>query len=176
MAMNPQTDNTRLIALVREGMSVHDASGERVGKVRSVHVGDGADPADADRQAREAIAEVQAATREPDRPLGTGNIAAVGVGGLSGDGGHPLGPLTGAAAIDPDDPDRLVAEGPLGAQVADNDLPRERHDVLVRQGYIRIDSAGLFAADRYATADQLAQVGDDAVQLNVSRDALISAR
>jgi hypothetical protein len=174
--MNPTADNTRLIAQVREGMTVHDASGERIGKVRSVFVGDGADPADADRQAREAIADVQAATREPERPLGTGDIEAVGVGGLSGDGGHPLGPLTGAAALDPDDPDRVVAEGPMGAQIPDDDLPRDRRDVLIRQGYIRIDSAGLFAADRYATADQLSQVADDTVQLSVPRDALMSAR
>ena len=176
MATDPMADNTRLIAQVREGMTVHDASGERVGKVRSVHVGDGADPADADRQAREAIADVRAATREPDRPLGTGDLEAVGAGGLSGDGGKPGGPLTGMASVDPEYPNRVMSEGPMGTQVDDDDLPRERRDVLIRQGYIRIDSAGLFAADRYATADQLAQVGDDAVQLSVPGDALLSAR
>jgi hypothetical protein len=177
MAMNQMGDGTRLIAMVQEGMEVRDAAGERVGKVRSVFVGDGGDPADADRQAREAIANVQRATSEPDdKPLGIGDIEAVGVGGLSGDGGHPLGPLTGAAAIDPDYPNRVVAEGPLGAQVPDEDLPREGRDALVRQGYIRIDSAGLFAADMYATADQVAQVGADGVVLSVGRDALRSAR
>jgi hypothetical protein len=175
MATGAMGDETRLMALVREGMAVRDANGERIGKVRSVFVGDGGEPADADRQAREAIADVQAAVREPDKPLGRGDIEAVGVGGLSGDGGHPLAPLTGAAAIDPDDPDRVVAEGPLGAQVPDEDLPREGRDALVRQGYIRIDSAGLFAKDRYATADQVARVGEDGVVLSVEREALRTA-
>jgi hypothetical protein len=84
---SPVGDSRRLLGLVREGMALMDAVGERIGKVREVVVGDGGDPADADRQAREAIADVQAAVREPERPLGRGDIEAVGVGGLSGDGG-----------------------------------------------------------------------------------------
>ncbi len=78
--------------------------------------------------ARAAIEEVQQAMIEPDRPLGVGDIEAVGVGGLSGDGGHPLAPLTGAAAVDPADPRRRVAEGPLGAQVPDDERPESRRD------------------------------------------------
>lgn len=177
MSTGQMGDSTRLLAMVQEGMEVRDATGERIGKVRSVFVGDGGDPADADRQAREAIADVQAAIRDPeDRPLGTGDIEAVGVGGLSGDGGRPLGPLTGAAAIDPDNRDRLVSEGPMGSQVSDDDLPRRQRDTLMRQGYIEIDSAGWFASDRLATADQVAQVGADGVMLAVSKDALREAR
>ena len=81
---------------------------------------------DADDPARAAIADVQAAVREPDRPLSVGDIQAVGMGGESGDGGHPLGPLTGAAAVDPDDPRRVIAEGPLGSQVPDDEAPNAR--------------------------------------------------
>ena len=174
MAADPADEQARLMALVRAGMAVHDAGGARVGRVREVRPGAGGDPDDARRQARAAIGEVRAAMREPDRPLGVGDIEVVGVGGLSGDGGHPVGPLTGAAAVDPDDPGRRVPEGPLGAQVPDDDLPREARDRLLRRGYIRIDSAGLFAADRYADAEQIAGVGDDGVRLSVPGDALIA--
>jgi hypothetical protein len=83
---------------------------------------------DTDDPARAAIADVQAAVREPDRPLGIGDIQAVGMGGESGDGGHPIGPLTGAAAIDPDNPRRVIAEGPLGSQVPDDEAPNARRD------------------------------------------------
>ena len=174
MAMDRATEGAALLARVREGMAVYDAGGAKVGTVRAVHPGTGGDPADAKQQAREAIAEVQAAMREPDRPLGVGDIEAVGVGGLSGDGGHPIGPLTAAAAVDPDEPGRRVPEGPLGAQVPDDDLPREGRERLLQGGYIRIDSAGLFARDRYVTPEQIAGVSADAVQLNVAGDALIA--
>ncbi len=42
-----------------------------------------------------------------------------------------------------------------------------------RHGFIRIDTAGAFAADRYATADQIAAVDDSDVRLNVQRDDLL---
>ena len=44
---------------------------------------------------------------------------------------------------------------------------------LLRQGYVQIDSAGLFADDRFATPDQIASVGNDRVTLNVIADELI---
>jgi hypothetical protein len=170
------TGGAQWLARVREGMAVRDAAGERIGTVRSVRMGEGGDPADARQQAREAIAEVQAAIREPDRrPLDTGDVEAVGVGGLAGDGGRPIGPLTGAV----NDPDVMLQHGPgdaFGAMGPDDDLPDSGRDRLLQQGYIRIDSAGLFASDRYATADQIAQVGNDGVHLTVDRDALMTAR
>jgi hypothetical protein len=174
-ATDPMATGMGLLAQVREGMAVRDAGGERIGTVREVHLGSGGDPDDARRQAREAIAEVHEAMREPDRPLGVGDIEAVGVGGLSGDGGRPIGPLTGDAAADPDLPGRRVVEGTLGAQLPDDEIADEGRDRMLRQGYIRIDSAGLFAADRYATADQIARVDDQDVQLGVPRDALMAA-
>jgi hypothetical protein len=64
----------------------------------------------------------------------------------------------------------------MGAQVPDEELSREGRDVLMQQGYIRIDSAGLFAADRFATADQVAQVGEDGVVLRVGREVLREVR
>jgi hypothetical protein len=43
---------------------------------------------------------------------------------------------------------------------------------LQRKGFIQIDSAGFFAADRYAAADQIASVEGDDVVLSVPGDAL----
>ena len=173
MAMDPMAEGERIVGRVREGMDVYDASGEKIGTVRAVRIGDGNEPADARRQARDAIADVQSAVREPERPLATGDIAVVGVGGLVGDGGRPIGPLSGAAAVDPDDPDRRVVQGPLGGQIPDDELPRSERDRLIREGYIRIDSAGLFASDRYATADQIVAVEGGSVQLGVASNALL---
>jgi hypothetical protein len=70
-------------------------------------------------------------------------------------------------------------EGPLDplatALAPGGPLPREVIERLRQQGFIRIDSAGLFASDRYATAEQIASVSQDGVQLAVSRDELLTA-
>ena len=52
-------------------------------------------------------------------------------------------------------------------------LPEELRDRLLQQGFIRIDSAGLFSADRYVMPDQIMSVSGDAVTLNVSKDELV---
>jgi hypothetical protein len=44
---------------------------------------------------------------------------------------------------------------------------------LQQEGFIRLDAAGFFAADRYITPDQIAHVVGDEVLLRVTRDALI---
>lgn len=71
------------------------------------------------------------------------------------------------------------SEGPLDhlatALSPGGPLPREVVERLRQQGYIRIDSAGLFASDRYATAEQIASVSQDGVRLAVSRDELLAA-
>jgi hypothetical protein len=41
---------------------------------------------------------------------------------------------------------------------------------------MRIDSAGLFAADRYVMPEQIAGVSSDRVTLRVTRDELIKGR
>lgn len=53
------------------------------------------------------------------------------------------------------------------------DLPDEIRDRLMQDGFVRIDSAGLFASDRYVTPDQIMSVSGDAVTLNVSREELV---
>jgi hypothetical protein len=52
-------------------------------------------------------------------------------------------------------------------------LPAAFRERLVREGYIQIDSPS-FAADRFATPDQIATVGEDRIVLNVASHALIA--
>jgi hypothetical protein len=56
---------------------------------------------------------------------------------------------------------------------APDELPEEVRERLFQQGFVRIDSAGLFAADRYVTPDQIMSVSGDALTLNVSKDELL---
>lgn len=55
----------------------------------------------------------------------------------------------------------------------EDDLPEELRERLMQQGFIRIDSAGLFAADRYVLGEQIMSVADNKVMLKVSKDELI---
>jgi sporulation protein YlmC with PRC-barrel domain len=52
------------------------------------------------------------------------------------------------------------------------EIPSEMVERLRQEGYIRIDSSGLFAQDRFAMAEQIASVDEDAVRLNVAYDQL----
>lgn len=54
-------------------------------------------------------------------------------------------------------------------------VPNPCREQLLRYGFLRINSTGLFAADRYATPDQIAGVSDDQVTLRVRRDELLKA-
>jgi hypothetical protein len=56
---------------------------------------------------------------------------------------------------------------------APDDLPEVLRARLLREGFIRIDGAGLFAADRYVTPSQIASVSGDRVMLKATRDQLI---
>jgi hypothetical protein len=54
-----------------------------------------------------------------------------------------------------------------------DELPQEVRERLLQEGFIRIDSAGLFAADRYVAAHQIMSVSGDELTLKVSKDELI---
>lgn len=56
----------------------------------------------------------------------------------------------------------------------DDPLPEALRGRLLRQGFIRIDTAGLFASDRYATPEQIESVSEDIVRLSLMKDELIS--
>jgi len=54
-------------------------------------------------------------------------------------------------------------------------VPDTLRDWLLHQGFIRINSTGFFAVDRYATPEQIASISNDHVMLRVSRNELIKA-
>ena len=54
-----------------------------------------------------------------------------------------------------------------------NEVPTELQEKLLVSGYIRLDTAGFFASDRFITPDQIAGIQDDTVQLSVNRDQLV---
>jgi hypothetical protein len=54
-------------------------------------------------------------------------------------------------------------------------VPETLRQRLLRHGFVRIDSTGLLAADRYVMPNQIADVSEDRVTLRVSRDELIKS-
>jgi len=44
---------------------------------------------------------------------------------------------------------------------------------LKREGFVRVDGAGLFSHEHYVLSEQIASVSEDKVYLNVSRDDLL---
>lgn len=138
------------ITQVREGMRVLDAQGDEIGKVDSVRMGD------------------PAAASAPGEEMATGGdvvddaVPAVGATGGSGAAGSPGG--AGAAGALTGVGDSLFGGGP--------DLPESLREDLLRVGFIRIDGKGWIDTDRFARADQIADVSGDTVRLSVGKDAL----
>ncbi len=82
-----------------------------------------------------------------------------------------IGPAT---AYDPDiREDSLLDNIAEAFAAADDKLPKVLRNRLLHHGFIRINSTGLFASDRYALPDQIASISDDGVYLSVLRDELI---
>ncbi len=54
-------------------------------------------------------------------------------------------------------------------------VPQVLHARLMQHGFIRIDSAGLLAADRYVMPEQIGRVDGEGVYLQVERDALVKS-
>lgn len=100
-----------------------------------------------------------------------GTVRQVYFGNTTETGADPgLAPVTGGATGQRDDSlfDTL-AEAFGGGET----LPETFRERLAREGYLQIDSAGLFAGDRFATPDQIAEVREDRVTLNVDREELV---
>ena len=53
------------------------------------------------------------------------------------------------------------------------ELPEVLRDRLLTEGYIRLDTKGLMAKDRFILPDQIASATGNEVMLNVDKDALI---
>jgi hypothetical protein len=75
-----------------------------------------------------------------------------------------------AADREPDD--SLMDD--IARAFAPDDMPEELRERLLREGYIRLDTAGLFAADRYILPEQIVGTDGDALVLNVSKDELMT--
>lgn len=56
---------------------------------------------------------------------------------------------------------------------SDNPVPEVLRGRLLREGFIRIDTHGLFASDRFALPDQIESVSEDCVRLRLAKDELI---
>ncbi|MDQ3044294.1 MAG: DUF2171 domain-containing protein [Chloroflexota bacterium] len=64
-----------------------------------------------------------------------------------------------------------VAAGVFGAE-SEPKVPEAMRARFLRSGFFKIDSAGLFAKDRYVTADQIADVSAETVRLSVAQGDL----
>lgn len=92
--------------------------------------------------------------------------------GVAGEGTRAQ--ATGPATVAPADTgyDQPIVD--LFASVfSPGEVPDQLAQKLYRTGFVRIDSAGLFAADRYVTPEQIARVDKNGVYLTVSRDELV---
>lgn len=110
-------------------MTVYDRENDKVGAVRSVHLG--------------------AVSAEDDkRGMGSATTTAEETAGSS-----------------------LLED--FARAFAPDTVPEPVRARLLRHGFIRIDTTGLFAADRYAMPEQIASVSDDRVTLRVTREELM---
>ncbi|MBD8067009.1 hypothetical protein IC608_16180 [Devosia sp. PTR5] len=55
----------------------------------------------------------------------------------------------------------------------DDELPREMQEKALREGFVRLDADGLFAADRYIFPEHIDRVEGDKLILSVSKDDLL---
>ena len=68
-------------------------------------------------------------------------------------------------------------DGGLMADIAEafasDEIPQVLQDRLLREGYVRLDAKGLFAADRYILPDQIDSATGDELTLNVGKNDLL---
>ena len=57
----------------------------------------------------------------------------------------------------------------------DDGLLREMQEKALREGFVRLDAEGLFAAERYIFPEHIDRVDDDRLVLRVGRDELLKA-
>lgn len=57
----------------------------------------------------------------------------------------------------------------------DEQLPREMQEKALREGFVRLDADGLFAADRYIFPEQIDRVEGDRLVLAVRKEDLLKA-
>lgn len=146
-----------IISSVREGMSVVDSEGSEIGTIELVKI--------ADPEATTAQGQ-QEPTETPGPPVGPGSPPPFGTSGVPG--GVPGGAASGMPGV------TGVPATPAAFPTGDNepDLPAPLAERLLREGYVKIDSKGLFRRDLYVGANQIGQVDGDVVHLSVPRSDL----
>jgi hypothetical protein len=139
-----------IIGKVREGMDVRDPTGHKVGTVELIRPGDpdavttqGQQP---DTSAAQASAVPTVAPVAPTGPLGTA--------------GGPMGAPAGIFAL-----------GQVGA--TEPDVPPSFAERLIRTGFVKVNTKGIFTRDVYVPVDQISDVDADQVFIDLKSDELI---
>ncbi len=134
-----------ILMKIHEGMKVYDRDDEELGVVDRVYFGTVSE----ESQAR---GEGPASTTRADAP------------GMADDPGE----VFGMAGEDPAAIDFAFGGGISPSETSGSEV----RELLLRHGFIRINSRGLFASDRYVMPDQIATVSGDRVRLKMSKDEL----
>jgi hypothetical protein len=124
-----QPEEQSILTQISEDMAVYDRQNDKVGTVRSIHLG-------------------AVSVEDDERGLGPATTSAEDAADSS--------PLEDFARI-----------------FAPDTIPAPVRARLLRHGFIRINTTGLFAADRYAMPEQIASVSGDRVTLRVAREELL---
>lgn len=100
-----------------------------------------------------------------------GSVEEVFLGNLGDDLIESKGATADTPGLDLNGPDNWV-EG-LASSLIDKELPEELAERLAHEGYILMDAAGIFTANRFVLPEQIAGVYDGTVRLRSKRDGLI---
>jgi hypothetical protein len=88
---------------------------------------------------------------------------------------NPRNPVPETAEVSPavegNKTDNLVQE--VANLFDPDDIPEELRSRLLREGFVRVDAAGLFKSDRYIFPNQIQSVSGDKVMLKVAKDELL---
>ena len=76
-------------------------------------------------------------------------------------------------ALENDDDDSFVEM--LANTFTTEEIPEEMLARLRQHGFLRIDTNGIFASDRFATAEEISSIEEDGVHLTVAYDQLGAA-
>jgi hypothetical protein len=82
------------------------------------------------------------------------------------------GPSTATVADSPQMREDSIIDN-IAEAFSPDEVPQQLSEKLLLSGYVRMDTAGLFASDRFITPDQIVRVEDDRVYLSVNRDQLV---
>ncbi len=77
------------------------------------------------------------------------------------------------ATVDAADRDESTLVNAVAEAFGREEIPEPLRSQLLRDGYVHLDTKGLFASDRYILPEQIARMTGDGIQLNVTKDALI---